>query len=889
MSFRPARRPARVPFVPLASRRRPAALALLAGATLGLGGCSSAFFQVTPKGEEPGARPVERPARPAPVAADSARRAASPRAVPTEAPSATPPRMIPPAAPRAAPAAVPVVPPVAPPVEDVGYPDPEPVPSDAAGIARLARIGALREALLLHHPAAATRAGAFDSALVRLLPGMRSAPGDSVLATIIARLVRVLDTAHTVVALGERPVTGGLPPASGRVAARHGFAWTADSVLVLSAPGDAMPDSGVLAAAARIAPLARHVVVDVRAARPVDAAAAARSDAAFAASGLFAVLNDGAAVAPSLRSRRHDGAVASWQVVAGDALDARAAPTPVPVEPAPPRRGRGRPTVPPPPVPRRVVVIANAAGAVPGGAQALVHAGRATLVAEDGVSPRAQLPTARVAVGEAITVEFPVAELVQGDGSAGLRADTVVASDATPPGDTAAVVRAALAIVRSGRAPRAVRPAAAWTSASPFTGPAADSVPYPPMGARLLAGFRVWTAARALHVHRDLYDRDPDEVLAEVLPRLEGARDAVEYARAVAELASVLDDSQGRLAGPGAAAAFGAASAPFLVRLVEGRAIVTAVAPDSEAIALGVRTGDEIVAADGFPVPAWLSDRRHRVPASNDWARARDLAALLSRGEERPASYRVRDAAGAERQLMVPRRAAWRGALVGPERPGTTAARTLPGGVLYVDAERATDAAVAALLDTSTAARALLVDLRGTVGADSVLRARLLRETPEPGARVATRSLVAPCLDATVRAATVACVQERREATEWVAGRGPRFAGRVVVLVDERTQGRAERLALHLDAGARVTFAGSPTAGALGAVALVPLPGGLVLPVTVEEVRRGDGGQVQRLGITPMVEFRPTVRGARNGGDEVLERAHQWLLQQLDPPARRRR
>jgi hypothetical protein len=53
-------------------------------------------------------------------------------------------------------------------------------------------------------------------------------------------------------------------------------------------------------------------------------------------------------------------------------------------------------------------------------------------------------------------------------------------------------------------------------------------------------------------------------------------------------------------------------------------------------------------------------------------------------------------------------------------------------------------------------------------------------------------------------------------------------------------------------------------------------------------VRRGDGGQVQRLGITPSVSLRPTVRSVRNGGDEVLERAHQWLLQQLDPPPRRR-
>jgi C-terminal processing protease CtpA/Prc len=110
-----------------------------------------------------------------------------------------------------------------------------------------------------------------------------------------------------------------------------------------------------------------------------------------------------------------------------------------------------------------------------------------------------------------------------------------------------------------------------------------------------------------------------------------------------------------------------------------------------------------------------------------------------------------------------------------------------------------------------------------------------------------------------------------------------------VALIDERTAGDMERLAIALDAVAPVTFLGSSSAGAPGEVMLVELPGLLQVALPIVEIRRSDDAQLQRVGITPSVEVRLTVRGVRSGFDDVIERAHQWLVQQLDPPTRRRR
>jgi hypothetical protein len=59
--------------------------------------------------------------------------------------------------------------------------------------------------------------------------------------------------------------------------------------------------------------------------------------------------------------------------------------------------------------------------------------------------------------------------------------------------------------------------------------------------------------------------------------------------------------------------------------------------------------------------------------------------------------------------------------------------------------------------------------------------------------------------------------------------------------------------------------------------------------VPAAELRRSDGSQWQRVGISPLVEARLTLRGVRNGTDDVVQRAQEWLVQQLDGRGARRR
>jgi hypothetical protein len=104
-----------------------------------------------------------------------------------------------------------------------------------------------------------------------------------------------------------------------------------------------------------------------------------------------------------------------------------------------------------------------------------------------------------------------------------------------------------------------------------------------------------------------------------------------------------------------------------------------------------------------------------------------------------------------------------------------------------------------------------------------------------------------------------------------------RYTGRTVLLIDEHAISQSEHSALILRALAGTTFVGSPTVGANGDVTDVVMPGNLRFYMTGQSVKWPDGTVLQGKGVTPDIAVRPTIRGLRNGIDEVLTTAFNHL------------
>ena len=97
------------------------------------------------------------------------------------------------------------------------------------------------------------------------------------------------------------------------------------------------------------------------------------------------------------------------------------------------------------------------------------------------------------------------------------------------------------------------------------------------------------------------------------------------------------------------------------------------------------------------------------------------------------------------------------------------------------------------------------------------------------------------------------------------------YARPTVLLIDERAISQSEHSGLFFKAANGTTFVGSPTTGANGDVTSLILPGGLQVRFTGHDVRWPDGRQLQRIGLVPDIEVKPTIAGIRAGRDEVLE------------------
>ena len=99
------------------------------------------------------------------------------------------------------------------------------------------------------------------------------------------------------------------------------------------------------------------------------------------------------------------------------------------------------------------------------------------------------------------------------------------------------------------------------------------------------------------------------------------------------------------------------------------------------------------------------------------------------------------------------------------------------------------------------------------------------------------------------------------------------YKGKVVIIINETTQSSAEyhTMAFRTAPGAKVI--GSTTAGADGNVSRIVLPGGIETMISGIGVYYPDGTETQRIGIVPDLEVKPTIKGIREGRDELLEKA----------------
>lgn len=385
----------------------------------------------------------------------------------------------------------------------------------------------------------------------------------------------------------------------------------------------------------------------------------------------------------------------------------------------------------------------------------------------------------------------------------------------------------------------------------------------PDAGYRLLGLFRFWNVVQYWYPYRDLID-DWDGVLEEFIPRVMADDDSTAYPLTMLELAGRTQDTHANVRqAVSLRPPSGSAQLPVVVRFVEGRAVVTGYAHEALGPASGLEPGDVLTHLDGASVDSLVTAWAPWYPASNEAARLRVLARVLTRGEPEPVRVvGLRDGERLERMVTrVPIDELDTQAGVTHDLPGETF-QWLSEDVAYLKLSTIETADVQGYLTEAGDAEILVVDIRNYPNEfmPFALGGRLVSErTPfarftvgdaaNPGAFRWTSPLVIQPLPSTP------------------------FDGVVVILVDEASISQSEYTAMALRAAPNAIVVGSTTAGADGNISIVPLPGGLEAIITGIGVFYPDRTPTQQIGIVPDLEVRPTIEGIRDGRDEVLEAA----------------
>ncbi len=383
----------------------------------------------------------------------------------------------------------------------------------------------------------------------------------------------------------------------------------------------------------------------------------------------------------------------------------------------------------------------------------------------------------------------------------------------------------------------------------------------PDAGFRMLALFRYWNIIETWYPNRDIIGEDWDGVLAEFVPRFMAGQDPDAYRLTMMQLIARIHDTHANLwSSLNVRPPTGSAQLPVVVRFVEGKAVVTGYSHATLGPATGLRVGDVIESLDDAPVDSLVEAWRPYYADSNEAARLRDIASMLTRGDEGPVRVRGRRADGPFELTALRVSSSKLDRMAGRwhDRPGP-AFQMLTDDVAYLklSAVKATESMD--YIRRAAGAKVLVIDIRNypsdfvvfSVGGHLVTRLT-------PFAHFTTGDLSNP------------------GAIEWGGSAAlqplePHFPGKVVILVDEVTQSSAEYTTMAFRTDPNALVVGSTTAGADGNVSSIPLPGGLSTMISGIGVYYPDGTPTQRVGIVPDMVARPTIAGIRAGRDEVLE------------------
>ena len=392
--------------------------------------------------------------------------------------------------------------------------------------------------------------------------------------------------------------------------------------------------------------------------------------------------------------------------------------------------------------------------------------------------------------------------------------------------------------------------------------------PYPTMkwndtGVQLLALFRYWNMIEYFFPHKNLIEKDWDDVLVEYIPQMVSCNDELSYKLTMLRLIGEIHDTHANIwqQDKTLSTYFGNNSAPFEIKFIERKAVITKILPPVNSHSK-IKVGDVITGINGIETEKMVTEKIIYCPASNDPTKLKDVAKRLLRtnADTINLSIKSQETIFSETVHTVPFVNVIQNEtkVASHSEIGTDIGTIYPGSLEKGEIDE--------IMKSFLNKKGIIIDLR-CYPSDFIVFSlgKYLMPKPTPFVKFTTTSLTNPGRFQFGESLMVGEINKEY------------YKGKVVILVNETTLSQAEYTTMALRVAPKATVMGSTTAGADGNVSEIWLPGNIRTMISGIGVYYPDGKETQRIGIVPDIEIKPTIAGIRNGKDEVLEKAVEWI------------
>lgn len=397
---------------------------------------------------------------------------------------------------------------------------------------------------------------------------------------------------------------------------------------------------------------------------------------------------------------------------------------------------------------------------------------------------------------------------------------------------------------------------------------------YPSTGLRLMGLYNWWNAIHYFFPYKHLTNNKWDSVLHRYIPQMVNTKDSVAYLLTVCAMSSEINDCHGIVFGDNRTTTLKNTLGywpPVRLSFIENKLVVGGVTKDSLLGMDEIKLWDEIQKIDGLPVEAVAEKWRNFFSTSNESTFKRDVVRHLLKGSlnSKVTLDVMRDGKPLSITLLRNTSTVVSNKLI-DFNDDYPMSKLFGDSIGYVNMELLSRAKVDSVMNALEKTKAIIFDIRNYPQGTAWSIAPKLTASQKTAVLFDKPYVTYDDIFGNERKTNM-----RDYFTVYPSSKKNSYKGKIIIVCNENTQSQAEYSIMMFQGATDVTVIGSQTAGADGNITTVAIPGGYKVWFSGLGILYPDGTETQRKGIKVDVIAKPTLKGMKEGKDEVLDAALQ--------------